>query len=108
MGQFELYFRLGTNHILDLAGFDHILFVLVLSTSYSDAVLSFRREEHGHHRSRREDSREAPPIDEVSFNILIVIIIILIMILMILIVVSISSISSSMTNHRYRQPSTFL
>jgi len=35
MGQFELYFRLGTNHILDLAGFDHILFVLVLCTIYT-------------------------------------------------------------------------
>jgi len=35
MGQFELYFRLGTNHILDLAGFDHILFIIVLCSSYS-------------------------------------------------------------------------
>jgi hypothetical protein len=35
MGQFELYFRLGINHILDLAGFDHILFVLVLCSIYS-------------------------------------------------------------------------
>jgi hypothetical protein len=35
MGQFELYFRLGTNHILDLAGFDHILFVIVLCSIYS-------------------------------------------------------------------------
>lgn len=35
MGQFELYFRLGTNHILDLAGFDHILFVIVLCSLYS-------------------------------------------------------------------------
>jgi ABC-type antimicrobial peptide transport system permease subunit len=35
MGQFELYFRLGTNHILDLAGFDHILFVLVLCSIYT-------------------------------------------------------------------------
>lgn len=35
MGQFELYFRLGTNHILDLAGFDHILFVIVLCSVYS-------------------------------------------------------------------------
>lgn len=35
MGQFELYFRLGTNHILDLAGFDHILFIVVLCSLYS-------------------------------------------------------------------------
>ena len=35
MGQFELYFLLGTNHILDLAGFDHILFVLVLCSIYT-------------------------------------------------------------------------
>ncbi len=35
MGQFELYFQLGTNHILDLAGFDHILFVVVLCSLYS-------------------------------------------------------------------------
>lgn len=35
MGQFELYFRLGTNHILDLGGFDHILFIIVLCSSYS-------------------------------------------------------------------------
>lgn len=37
MGQFELYFRLGTNHILDLSGFDHILFVVVLCSLYSIA-----------------------------------------------------------------------
>ena len=35
MGQFELYFRLGTGHILDLAGFDHILFVVVLCSLYT-------------------------------------------------------------------------
>jgi len=35
MGQFELYFRLGTNHILDLAGFDHILFIVVLCSLYT-------------------------------------------------------------------------
>lgn len=34
MGQFELYFQLGINHILDLAGFDHILFVVVLCSLY--------------------------------------------------------------------------
>ncbi len=37
MGQFELYFRLGTSHILDLAGFDHILFVIALCSLYSVA-----------------------------------------------------------------------
>lgn len=37
MGQFELYFRLGINHILDLAGFDHIVFVVVLCSLYSIA-----------------------------------------------------------------------
>ncbi|WP_276360106.1 HupE/UreJ family protein [Daejeonella sp. H1SJ63] len=37
MGQFELYFRLGINHILDLAGFDHIIFVVVLCSLYSIA-----------------------------------------------------------------------
>lgn len=30
MNSFELYFRLGIQHILDLKGFDHILFVLAL------------------------------------------------------------------------------
>ena len=35
MGKFELYFRLGTGHILDLAGFDHILFVVVLCSLYT-------------------------------------------------------------------------
>lgn len=35
MGQFELYFRLGINHILDLAGYDHILFIVVLCSLYS-------------------------------------------------------------------------
>lgn len=34
MGQFELYFQLGISHILDLAGFDHILFVVVLCSLY--------------------------------------------------------------------------
>ena len=34
MGQFELYFQLGVNHILDMSGFDHILFVVVLCSSY--------------------------------------------------------------------------
>lgn len=34
MGQFELYFRLGITHILDISGFDHILFVVVLCSLY--------------------------------------------------------------------------
>ena len=34
MGQFELYFQLGVNHILDMSGFDHILFVVVLCSLY--------------------------------------------------------------------------
>jgi len=34
MGQFQLYFNLGINHILDLAGFDHILFVVALCAIY--------------------------------------------------------------------------
>lgn len=34
MGQFQLYFQLGIQHILDLAGFDHILFVIALCALY--------------------------------------------------------------------------
>ncbi|WP_411273906.1 HupE/UreJ family protein [Daejeonella sp.] len=34
MGQFELYFQLGINHILDIGGLDHILFVVVLCSLY--------------------------------------------------------------------------
>jgi hypothetical protein len=34
MGQFQLYFQLGIQHILDLAGFDHILFVVALCAIY--------------------------------------------------------------------------
>ncbi len=34
MGQFQLYFQLGVKHILDLAGFDHILFVIALCAIY--------------------------------------------------------------------------
>jgi hypothetical protein len=34
MGQFQLYFQLGVQHILDLAGFDHILFVVALCAIY--------------------------------------------------------------------------
>lgn len=37
MGQFELYFQLGISHILDMAGFDHILFVVVLCSLYPPA-----------------------------------------------------------------------
>jgi hypothetical protein len=32
---FELYFNLGLNHILDIAGIDHILFVLVLCAPFT-------------------------------------------------------------------------
>jgi hypothetical protein len=34
MGQFQLYFQLGVKHILDLAGFDHILFIIALCAIY--------------------------------------------------------------------------
>lgn len=34
MGQFQLYFQLGIQHILDIAGFDHILFVVALCALY--------------------------------------------------------------------------
>lgn len=34
MGQFQLYFQLGIQHILDLNGFDHILFVVALCAIY--------------------------------------------------------------------------
>lgn len=34
MNSFQLYFQLGWKHILDLQGFDHILFVLALSAVY--------------------------------------------------------------------------
>ena len=34
MGQFQLYFQLGIQHILDLKGFDHILFVIALCAIY--------------------------------------------------------------------------
>ena len=30
MSSFQLYFRLGVQHILDIQGYDHILFVLAL------------------------------------------------------------------------------
>ena len=35
MSAFELYFSLGLDHILDLNGYDHILFVIALSCVYS-------------------------------------------------------------------------
>lgn len=34
MNTFELYFRLGLQHILDINGYDHILFVLALCAVY--------------------------------------------------------------------------
>lgn len=34
MSQFQLYFELGYKHILDLKGFDHILFVIALCAIY--------------------------------------------------------------------------
>jgi len=34
MSSFELYFKLGLQHILDIKGFDHILFVLALCAIY--------------------------------------------------------------------------
>ena len=34
MSSFELYFKLGLEHILDIQGFDHILFVLALCALY--------------------------------------------------------------------------
>ncbi|WP_291401485.1 HupE/UreJ family protein [Daejeonella sp.] len=35
MNQFELYFGLGVSHILDIEGYDHILFVISLCTIYT-------------------------------------------------------------------------
>lgn len=34
MSEFSIYFRLGLDHILDLNGYDHILFVVVLCALY--------------------------------------------------------------------------
>lgn len=34
MSEFSLYFNLGLEHIIDINGFDHILFVVVLSAVY--------------------------------------------------------------------------
>lgn len=35
MSEFELYFGLGMDHILDINGYDHILFVIALSCVYT-------------------------------------------------------------------------
>jgi hypothetical protein len=35
MSEFELYFGLGKDHILDANGYDHILFVIALCILYS-------------------------------------------------------------------------
>ncbi len=35
MSQFSLYFGLGLDHILDIQGYDHILFVIALASLYS-------------------------------------------------------------------------
>ena len=35
MSQFRVYFELGIQHILDLNGFDHILFIIVLCALYT-------------------------------------------------------------------------
>lgn len=35
MSLFELYFKLGLQHIADLKGYDHILFILILCAVYS-------------------------------------------------------------------------
>lgn len=37
MSTFELYFRLGVTHILDIAGADHILFIIALCAVYTIA-----------------------------------------------------------------------
>ena len=34
MSQFELYFEIGLIHILDIKGYDHILFIIVLCAAY--------------------------------------------------------------------------
>ena len=35
MSQFDLYFGLGLDHILDVTGYDHILFVIALASIYT-------------------------------------------------------------------------
>lgn len=41
MSIFNFYFKIGINHITDLAGYDHILFLITLSAVYS--VLQWRQ-----------------------------------------------------------------
>ncbi|WP_395627589.1 HupE/UreJ family protein [Daejeonella sp.] len=41
MNQFELYFSLGITHILDIEGYDHILFVIALCSIYT--ILDWRK-----------------------------------------------------------------
>ena len=41
MNQFELYFSLGITHILDIKGYDHILFVIALCSIYT--ILDWRK-----------------------------------------------------------------
>lgn len=41
MNQFELYFGLGIEHILDIEGYDHILFVMALCISYT--IIDWRK-----------------------------------------------------------------
>jgi hypothetical protein len=40
MGIFELYLRLGFQHIIDFNGYDHIVFVLVLCAGYSSKQIT--------------------------------------------------------------------
>ncbi len=35
MNEFWIYFKLGLNHVLDLNGYDHILFLIVLTVAYT-------------------------------------------------------------------------
>lgn len=35
MNDFWIYFKLGLNHVLDLNGYDHILFLIVLTVAYT-------------------------------------------------------------------------
>jgi hypothetical protein len=41
MSEFQLYFALGKDHILDVNGYDHILFVIALSILYS--IIEWKR-----------------------------------------------------------------
>ena len=40
MSLFEMYLRLGFTHIIDINGYDHIVFVLVLCAGYSIKQIS--------------------------------------------------------------------